>query len=114
MVALILFILFGLIFGYFATLNTSLVSVHFGSYILQSVPMYVVVLVSLGLGVVFASLFYLVKSFSVGMMLKKKEESVIDAAKEVAELTKKNHQLELENTRLKTKTGETADDEESI
>ena len=114
MVALLLFIVFGLLFGYFATLNTSVVSVHLGSYTFAHVSLYVVVLASLGLGVVFATVFYFVKSLTNSFAFHRKEGELGKANKEIAELQKKVHQLELENTKLKTQTGDEDGDDDSL
>lgn len=114
MLALFLYIGFGLIFGYFATLNTSTVSVYFGPSSIQDVPMYVLILLSFGVGVLFATLFYLLKLFGVQRLVNKKDKEGLAYDKEIAELTKTNHKLELENTRLKTKNGEEIEDDDSI
>ena len=116
MVALLLFIAFGLLFGFFATQNTALVSVRFGNSLLEFVPLYVLVLVSFGIGVFFASLFYTVKFLGSRFALGKKEHEVSRAEKEIADLTKNVHKLELENAQLKGKTGENLeeDDEHSL
>ncbi len=114
MLALILFILFGLLFSYFATLNTALVTIHFGIYTLDAIPLYILVLVSLGTGLLFAAIFYSLKSISSYFAFSKKSGELKNSNKEVVELTKKIHQLELENTKLKTKTGEEQTDEDSL
>lgn len=114
MLALLLYIAFGLVFGYFATLNTSTVSVYFGSSSIQNVPMYILILLSLGIGVLFATIFYLVKLFGIQRLLNKKDKEGLAYDKEIAELTKVNHKLEIENTRLKTKSGETEEDDDSL
>lgn len=114
MTALILFILFGLLFSYFATLNTALVTIHFGIYILNAIPIYLLVLVSLTIGLLFATIFYSLKSISSYFAFSKKSGELKTSKKEIIELTKKIHQLELENTKLKTKTGEEQTDEDSI
>ncbi|MDO8451409.1 MAG: LapA family protein [bacterium] len=114
MIALILFIAFGLLFGYFATLNTSLASISFGSYTLEPVPLYLVILTSFGLGVLLSGLFSFVKSLGAQSALSKKNNELADAEKENMELLKRVHQLELETTRLKAKTGEESEDEDSL
>lgn len=114
MLALLLFIIFGLIFGYFATLNTSPVTIRFSSYTLENIPLYLLALASLGFGVLFATLFYIFKSLSTHFVLSKKTGELAKSKKEIAELTKKIHQLEIENTRLKTKNGEEVTDEDSL
>ena len=113
MVALVLFIIFGLLFGYFATLNTSFVSVNFGIYTLGNIPLYALVLASLGVGVVFATVFYFLKSLGATFAISKKEGELDHAKREIAELTKEIHQLEIENTKLKTKNGD-LEDEDSL
>lgn len=114
MLALILFITFGLIFGYFATLNTSSVTVHFGTSSLEQIPMYLLVLSSLGLGVLFSNLFYFFKSLPNWFSKKKDRRAATDLKEENMNLLKKIHKLELENTRLKTQAGETVDDDDSL
>ena len=114
MLALLLYIGFGLIFGYFATLNTATVSVHFGSSSVESVPMYVLILLSFGVGVLFATIFYLMKLFGIQRLLNKRDKESLAYDKEIAELTKLAHKLEIENTRLKTKNGEETEDDDSL
>lgn len=111
MMALLLFIIFGLIFGYFATLNTSLASVNFGEYTLQNIPMYLLILASFALGVLFASLFYFFRSLSLQQLITRQERRIEEAKKQALETTKKNHQLELENTRLKVQNGEESEED---
>ena len=114
MIALILFIVFGLLFSYFATLNTVFVSVNFGTYTFKNVPLYLLVLASVGLGIVFASLFYFVKSLSYKFAFGKRNKEISRKNKEIAELTRELHELEIENTKLKSKSGEESQDEDSI
>src|SRR3989344_4929751 len=112
MLALLLFVTFGLFFGYFATLNTTSVSINMWGYPLEGVPLYLLALASLGIGILLASVFYIFKSLSSQFALGKKERE--NASKEIAEVTKKVHELELDNTRLKTETGEVQTDENSL
>lgn len=114
MLALLLYIIFGLIFGYFATQNTATVAVNFGSYTLSSVPMYILILLSFGIGVLFATVFYLIKLFTLQRLINKKDKELMACEREITDLTKTSHKLELDNTRLKTKSGEETDDDKSI
>ncbi len=114
MLALFLFLAFGLLFGYFATLNTLAASVSFGAYTAQSLPIYIIVLLSLGIGVVVSSLFYIFKSLSNKLAMGKKDKELESVQKEMADLMKKVHRLELENTRLKTEAGEEVEDNDSL
>lgn len=114
MIALILFIAFGILFGYFSTLNTGTVSVQFGTSSVNNIPLYILVLASLGVGVLFTALFYTLKSLSYRFAFGKKNRDLAQAQKEISSLTRENHQLELEIARLKSKTGESTEDEDSI
>jgi uncharacterized integral membrane protein len=114
MLALILFLVFGLVFGYFSTLNTATVSVNFGIYTLTHVPVYLLVLASVGLGLLFASIFYFVKSISYKMASGQKNKELSRKNKEIAELNKEINELEIENAGLKSKSGGEPVDEESI
>jgi uncharacterized integral membrane protein len=114
MIALILFIAFGLLFSYFATLNTGSVTVNFGFYLLKNIPVYILVLSSVGLGLLFASLFYLIKSISYKFSFGQKNKELREKNREITDLTKELHELEIENARLKTKSGTETADEDSI
>jgi|SRR3989344_4476533 len=114
MLALLLFVTFGLFFGYFATLNTTSVSINMWGYPLEGVPLYLLALASLGIGILLASVFYIFKSLSSQFALGKKERELENASKEIAEVTKKVHELELDNTRLKTETEEVQTGENAL
>ncbi len=114
MLALFLFISFGLIFGYFATLNTAASSISFGVYTFEQVPLYLIVIASFAIGVLFSSIFYMLQSVSARLILGKKGKELESEKKEVAELMKRVHQLELENTKLKAKHGDIEEDEDSL
>lgn len=114
MLALILFIAFGFAFGYFATQNTALVSVHFGQSSLSNIPMYLLVLASFGIGIIFTALFYFFKSIPGMFAFGKKVKELSQAKKETTELAKRIHELELENTKLRAKNGDEDTDDESL
>lgn len=115
MLALFLFVVFGLGFAYFATQNVSPVAVHFGATSVSGLPLYILVLAALAVGLVIASIFYIIKSFSMHMATGKLSRELSDLKKENVALTKENHQLELENTKLKAKNGDEPQlDEDSI
>jgi hypothetical protein len=114
MVALLLFLVFGLLFGYFSTLNTSFVSVNFGQTSIHNVPLYMLVLASLGLGIVFATIFYFLKSIGTSFILGRKGKELAEAKQEIVKLNKTIHELQIDNTRLKTETGEIKTDDDSL
>jgi len=114
MLIVILISIFGLLFAYFATGNTALVSIKFGQYIFPGVPLYLVILASLAIGLIIAGLIYFLKSLSSSFTISEKEDALKEAKKESAELTKQVHKLELENTKLKTELGKQDTDEDTI
>lgn len=111
-------IIFAVIVGsgiaYFATQNTNLISLHLGPYLTPEVPLYFVIIGTLLLGLLLSWIFSLVNSISSKMTLHGKENEIKKDEKTIAELTKEIHQLELENTRLKEKSGEGNSDNESL
>ena len=114
MLALLLFVGFGLLFGYFATLNTMQVGINFGAGSLQHIPMYVLVLAALAVGMLFATIFYIIKLFSYQLASNRMTKELSEAKKEIMNLTKMNHKLELANTKLATANGEEPVDPDSI
>lgn len=111
-------IIFSVIVGsgiaYFATQNTNLISLHLGSYITPEVPLYFVVIGALLLGLLLSWIFSLVNSLFSKITLHGKENEIKKDEKNIAELTKEIHQLELENARLKEKSGEGDTDDKSL
>lgn len=114
MEVIIFAVLIGLGMGYFATQNTSQISLYFGSYTIQNISIYLVVIGALLLGLLLAWLFSLINSLSSKITLHGKENIIKKDEKNIAELTKEIHQLQLENTRLKEKSGEGETDDKSI
>ncbi len=110
----ILAIISGLGIGYFATLNTFPISLNFGPYVLSNIPAYLVVVGGILVGLLLAWIFSLINTFSSRMKLHGKENKIKEDERMIADLTRQNHQLELENTRLKGKTGEDEIDEKSL
>ena len=110
MFALIVLVVFGIGVAFFATQNTQTVSITLGNYPLTGVPIYLIVLVSLLLGFVVSWIINLVDVISSALKIHGKENTIKDANKQISELTKKVHQLELENERLKGESGHPSDD----
>lgn len=110
MATLIVTVLVGLILAYFATQNTGNVTLNFLNYTLSSIPVYIVVSGALLVGLFLSWIISLVNSIGTGFAMRGKETKIKDYRKENAELIKRIHQLEIENTRLKTETNFPADD----
>jgi putative membrane protein len=99
--SLIVILLVGSLVAFFATQNTQTTTVTLANYPLTDVPIYMIVLISLVLGIGvswFLSLFGSISSF---FTLKNKETKIKAGNREITALTKRIHTLELENERLK-------------
>lgn len=113
MPVLIVILIFASFFAYFATQNTLGITIQIFQYTMSDVPLYLVVLGAM-LGGVCASWFIsVVGSISSTWTLRGKDQALKQTKLTVGELTKKIHQLELQNTELKAKTGDmsSADDD---
>lgn len=110
MLALIVLIIFGIGIAFFATQNTQTISIILADYHLNGIPLYLIVLVSLLLGFVVSWLISLVDVISSAFKIHGKDSAIKNANKQIAELTKNVHQLELENERLKGESGHPSDD----
>ncbi len=100
MLAFIFTVLFSVGIAYFATQNTSSLTLYLGSYAWSGIPIYLLVLGSLLAGLLFSLIFQILHNISSSLTLKKKENALKEERKANVELTKKIHQLELENTKL--------------
>jgi uncharacterized membrane protein YciS (DUF1049 family) len=110
MFALIILFVLGIGIAFFATQNTQTISIILADYHLNGIPLYLIVLVSLLLGVVISWIIGLIGVISSSLKIHGKESTIKDANKQISELTKKVHQLELENERLKAESGHPSDD----
>ncbi len=109
MATLIVTVLFGLIIAYFAIQNTAVISLNFLNYTM-GIPAYIVIVGALLVGLFFSWIISLFNDVVTGFTMRGKDSKIKDYRKENAEYLKQIHQLELENTRLKTETNAPADD----
>lgn len=110
MLTLIIILLFGTGVAFFATQNVQQVSVTFANYQLTDIPMYAVVLVSLLTGFFISWIISLAGSISSTLTIHGKNTKIKKSKKDIADLIKQNHQLELENNKLKTELDRAADE----
>ncbi len=101
MLILILLLIVGSALVYISKYNFMPVSVNFGSYVLSDVPLFYVIVGSLLIGLVLSYVAYFVKEISTFFTLRGKDDEIKKDKDEVLELTKRVHQLELENEKLK-------------
>jgi uncharacterized membrane protein len=101
MLTLILFLVVGAIMAYLSQNNFILVTLHLGKYVFSGIPLFYVIIGSFLTGLVLAYLIYLVNSIFTAFTMHGKDNKIKQTKSEVVNLTKRIHQLELENERLK-------------
>lgn len=101
MFTLILFLVLGSGMVYLAQNNLTLVTLHLWRYEFADIPLFYVIIGSLLTGLGLAYLGYLVNSIFTGFTLRGKDKKIKQGKSENVDLTKRIHQLELENERLK-------------
>jgi putative membrane protein len=101
MILLILLLVIGGIMAYVAQDNLVPVALHLGPYVFADIPLFYVITGSILAGLSIAYLIYLVNSIIISLKLRGKDKKLKETRSEVAELTKRVHQLELENEKLK-------------
>lgn len=104
MLELIISIIFGIAIAFFAIQNGGLVAIHLSSYTIPGVPLYLVVLGSVLLTLIFSWIIFLVNSVGTAFTIHGKNSSLKTELKENRDLRKKIQQLEVENARLKGRT----------
>lgn len=103
MISLIILIVSGAGFAYFATQNTAHVSINLFNYALVNVPIYVVVLAALLIGILICWIISVFGSISTSITIFGKNSKIKKDSQDIEALKKQVHDLELENTRLKAK-----------
>lgn len=114
MFSLILMVAIALGFGYFATQNTINIPVTLGSTTIQGVPLYVVLGITLLLGLFLSWLISVIDSIAVSMKLRGKEHAIKDAKETIKDLTKQVNQLQVENAKFKGELNKDEVDDKSL
>ena len=98
MLSILLAVIFGLGVGYFATENTTAVSLRFGELVLDNVPLYLVAVGSLLAGLIIAWIFYITRSVAGSMTFGKvRDTSTIERG--MADLDYRVRELETTYTK---------------
>lgn len=97
MLIFILLLLLGAAMAYLSKFNAMPVSVNFGSYVLEDIPLFYVIIASLLIGLFLSYAVYLVDTLTI----RGKNKELKKNQQEALQLSKRIHQLELENERLK-------------
>jgi lipopolysaccharide assembly protein A len=98
---IILLLVFGAIMAYMAQNNSMLVTLRLGTSVLSGIPLFYVIIGSLLTGLGFAYLIYLVNSIFTAFSMRRKDKAIKHGKSDIVDLTKRIHQLELENEKLK-------------
>jgi len=77
------------------------VTINLWRYTFSDIPLFYVIVGALLVGMMVSYLIYLVHTISTALKLRGKEKEIKKNKDEVLELTKRVHQLELENEKLK-------------
>lgn len=98
---LIIFLITGSVIAYLAISNSMLVTLYFGSYTFSGIPLFYIIIGSLLIGLGLSYFVALINSIFTGFTMRGKDKKIKQAGNEIVDLTKRIHQLELENERLK-------------
>lgn len=111
MLTLLLTVGLSIIFSIFATQNTSAVSLNFANYISPSIPVYLAILIPVLLTIVVALFIQGIKNFAMKHMISNQKNTIKNLKRELAEVTKEYHKMELENAKFKNELGEPVDED---
>lgn len=114
MFPLILLVSLGLGFGYFATQNTQHITISLANYVIPSVPLYIIIGVTLLIGFAISWIISLSDMLSTTFRMRGKESTIKNAKKTIHDLTKQINELEIENATLKGKLENGPVDDESL
>ncbi len=101
MLTLILFLIVGSAMVYIAQNNLTPVTLRLATYTFSGIPLFYIIIGSLLTGLILAYFAYLVSSIFTGFTMRGKDNKIKKTKSEIVDLTKRVHQLELENERLK-------------
>lgn len=89
--------------AYLAQNNLTEVTLHLGTYVFSGIPLFYIIIGSLLIGLGFSYIIQLINSFFTALTMHGKDSKIKQDKNEIADLTKKNHELELEIEKLKNK-----------
>lgn len=101
MLSLIFLLVVGAAITFVSLQNTAVVSLTFLTYTFNNLPIHFVIIGSILVGVLLAYIISFINSISTFMVIRSQHKKIGQEKREVAELTKRVHQLEIENVGLK-------------
>ena len=101
MLILIIYLIVGTALVYISKFNFTPVTLNLGYFVLTNIPLFYIVIGSVLFGLILSYLVHLINSVSTMFTLRGKNNQIKKEKEEVLELTKRIHQLELENEKQK-------------
>lgn len=114
MLTLILILVFGSGVTYLALQNNAHVTLTLLNYTFPNVPLFLVILGSMLIGVLLAYIIQIANSISMALTIHGKDNKIKESENDLTALTKKTHQLELENESLKKDNPATSFNDKSL
>lgn len=114
MIILILILVTGLGLVFVSKYNFTPVTVNFGSFAITNIPLFYVIVGSVVFGLLISYLVHTVSSVSTYFAFRGKNNQLKKEKEDVLELTKRVHQLEIENEKIKHEPEVTNDDQDAL
>lgn len=114
MPTLILLLVVGALITYLSKFNFMPVSLNFGKYVFTDIPLFYVIIGSFIAGLVLSYVAFFFTRISNSFKLRGKDTEIKKDKNDVLELTKRVHQLELENEKLKHKPSNEREDKNAL
>lgn len=103
MIVLLILIVFGAAAAVFGTQNTDGVTINLANYTFSNIPLYLVVLVSMFIGILLSWIISVINGVATSFTMLGKDREIAHSERNIADLKKRVHELEIENERLKTR-----------
>jgi uncharacterized integral membrane protein len=114
MISLVLLLILASGIAFFSQQNTMLVTVSFLQYSVPNLPLFYVMIASMLVGIFLAYIVHIGQSISTALTISEKTKKNKKLKQTLLELVKKNHQLELENVRLKKDSDQSTSDDKAL
>lgn len=114
MVSLVLLLILASGIAFFSQQNTMLVTVSFLQYSVSDLPLFYVMIASMLVGIFLAYIVHIGQSVSAALTIGEKTKKNKKLKQTLLDLVKKNHQLELENVKLKKDSDPSTKDDRSL
>jgi lipopolysaccharide assembly protein A len=101
MLILITLLIIGSVMVYLAQNNLTPVALHLGANVFSGIPLFYIIIGSLLIGLGLSYLLSTVNTIISGFKMRRKDSAIKRSNTDIVNLTKRIHQLELENERLK-------------